>query len=107
RWRKALGGGMRQAGILAAAGLYALEHHVERLAEDHENAAALATGLRAIGLAVEEPQTNILFIDIPESEVAGLSCHLAGRHTLARDAVCASSIPAAEGDLWTSYICSS
>lgn len=82
RWRKALGGGMRQAGILAAAGLYALEHHVERLAQDHENAAALAAGLRAIGLAVEEPQTNILFIDIPESEVAGLSRHLAERGIL-------------------------
>jgi len=42
RWRKALGGGMRQAGILAAAGLYALEHNIERLAEDHANATLLA-----------------------------------------------------------------
>ena len=48
RWRKVLGGGMRQAGVLAAAGIYALEHNVERLAEDHENARALAEGLAAI-----------------------------------------------------------
>src|ERR1700759_4972946 len=46
RWRKALGGGMRQAGVLAAAGLYGLNHHVERLADDHENAERLALGLR-------------------------------------------------------------
>ena len=44
RWRKTLGGGMRQAGIIAAAGLYALENNVDRLAEDHDNAAALARG---------------------------------------------------------------
>ena len=83
RWRKALGGGLRQAGVLAAAGIYALEHHVERLAEDHENAAELAAALRAAGLSVELPQTNMVFIDIPESEVAGLSKHLAERGILA------------------------
>ena len=66
RWRKALGGGMRQAGVLAAAGLYALEHHVSRLAEDHENAEYFAAGLRKLGLAVEPPQTNIVFVDIPD-----------------------------------------
>src|SRR2546422_8682064 len=48
RWRKVLGGGMRQAGVLAAAGIYAFEHNVERLAEDHENASALAEGLAPI-----------------------------------------------------------
>src|SRR5580700_2042135 len=52
RRRKALGGGMRQAGVLAAAGLYALEHHVQRLAEDHDNAQRLADGLRTLGLEV-------------------------------------------------------
>jgi len=83
RWRKALGGGMRQAGILAAAGVYALEHHVQRLAEDHDNAERLAAGLRAIGLAVEQPQTNIVFVDIPKEHVAGLSSHLAQRGILA------------------------
>src|SRR5450631_3639016 len=57
RWRKALGGGMRQAGVLAAAGLYALEHHVRYLAQDHANAEYLADGLRAIGLRAAPPQT--------------------------------------------------
>jgi threonine aldolase len=76
RWRKALGGGMRQAGILAAAGLYALEHHVERLAEDHENAAYLARGLRDIGLAVEPPDTNLVFLQIPQAVIEPLRAHL-------------------------------
>src|SRR5208282_525500 len=83
RWRKALGGGMRQAGVLAAAGLYALEHHVSRLAEDHENAEYLAAGLRKLGLAVEVPQTNIVFVDIPANEVSTLRAHLAERGILA------------------------
>ena len=66
RWRKMLGGGMRQAGILAAAGLYALEHNIARLEEDHANAAALAQGLSAIGaLKISAPQTNIFWIDVP------------------------------------------
>lgn len=67
RWRKVLGGGMRQAGILAAAGIYALSNHIQRLQEDHENALALAKGLSAmdgISIAVEQVQTNILFADI-------------------------------------------
>lgn len=76
RWRKALGGGMRQTGILAAAGLYALEYNVERLAEDHANAAHLADGLRTLGLAVEFPQTNILYLDIPPAHVSPLAQHL-------------------------------
>lgn len=64
RWRKVLGGGMRQAGIVAAAGLYALEHHVARLADDHRNALALAEGLRGLpGLTVELPETNIVWVD--------------------------------------------
>ncbi len=65
RWRKMLGGGMRQAGILAAAGLYALAHNVERLAEDHENARVLAEGLARIpGVAVDpaSAQTNMVFV---------------------------------------------
>ena len=61
RVRKMLGGGMRQAGILAAAGLYALEHHVERLADDHGHARRLAEGLTALGLDVDAPQTNMVF----------------------------------------------
>ena len=65
RIRKMAGGAMRQAGMLAAAAAYALDHHVERLAEDHALAARLAEGLRGIdGLQVEAPQTNILFVDL-------------------------------------------
>jgi threonine aldolase len=63
--RHRLGGGWRQAGMLAAAGLYALEHHIERMAEDHANARLLAEGLRERGLTVREPETNILLIDAP------------------------------------------
>jgi len=76
RWRKALGGGMRQAGVLAAAGLYALQHHVERLAEDHENAEHLAAGLRAIGLSVTAPQTNLVYVEVPATEIQALKAHL-------------------------------
>jgi threonine aldolase len=68
RWRKMLGGGMRQAGVLAAAGLYALEHNIERLAEDHANARRLAQGLAKLpGLTVTEPDTNIVFVNIDAS----------------------------------------
>lgn len=67
RARKRMGGGMRQIGMLAAAGLYALEHHVERLAEDHANAARLAEGLRAQGFVVEpEPQTNMVMFGVDD-----------------------------------------
>jgi threonine aldolase len=51
--------------MLAAAGLYALEHHIERMAEDHANAALLAKSLRERGLGVREPETNIVVIDAP------------------------------------------
>jgi threonine aldolase len=65
RIRKMAGGGMRQSGLLAAAGIYALDHHVARLADDHALAQRLAEGLSGIpGLAVEPPQTNILFVDL-------------------------------------------
>jgi threonine aldolase len=79
RWRKALGGGMRQAGVLAAAGLYALQNHVQRLADDHGNAEYLAAGLRAMGLNVVPPQTNILYVDVPVRQTQGLKAHLEGR----------------------------
>ncbi len=66
RWRKMLGGGMRQSGYIAAAGLYALENNVERLVLDHANAARLADGLASsIGWNVSKPQTNIVYIDVP------------------------------------------
>jgi threonine aldolase len=67
RHRKVLGGGMRQAGILAAAALYALEHHVDRLAEDHANAQRLAAGIRRIGGLRLDPDlvdTNLLFFQV-------------------------------------------
>jgi threonine aldolase len=74
RWRKMLGGGMRQAGVIAAAGLYALEHNVERLADDHANALALSQGLAQIeGLKVTTPQTNIFYVDMPQAACALLS----------------------------------
>ncbi|HEX3847963.1 MAG TPA: low-specificity L-threonine aldolase [Steroidobacteraceae bacterium] len=79
RWRKALGGGMRQAGVLAAAGLYALEHHVHRLAHDHANAEAMASGLRAAGFETERPQTNIVYIGVTERQVDALKAHLEER----------------------------
>ncbi|HUC16867.1 MAG TPA: threonine aldolase family protein [Acetobacteraceae bacterium] len=64
RWKQRLGGSMRQAGICAAACLYALDHNIERLAEDHENARLLARGLSQIpGITVELPETNLLFFD--------------------------------------------
>jgi threonine aldolase len=54
---------MRQSGILAAAGLYGLDHHVERLADDHVRAQELADGLSELGMAVEDPETNMVFFD--------------------------------------------
>ena len=64
RWKQRLGGSLRQAGICAAACLYALDHHIERLAEDHENARLLARGLAQIpGITVELPETNLVFFD--------------------------------------------
>jgi threonine aldolase len=67
RIRKQLGGGMRQAGVVAAAGLFALDHHLPRLAEDHANARRLARGLAEIGCGlVETPETNIVMLRVPE-----------------------------------------
>ncbi len=77
RARKILGGAMRQAGVIAAAGLYALEHNVQRLAQDHANAARLARLLSDIpGLAVESVQTNMVFINIPMPRCTELAGHL-------------------------------
>jgi threonine aldolase len=68
RARKQMGGGMRQIGIIAAAGLYALEHHVERLAEDHANAQRLAVGLEKMGLHVDPfPETNIVLFSAEDT----------------------------------------
>jgi threonine aldolase len=68
RARKMLGGGMRQAGILAAAGLYALEHHIERLADDHAGARRLAEGLANLGFRVDPPpETNMVMFAVEDS----------------------------------------
>jgi threonine aldolase len=87
RIRKMAGGAMRQAGVLAAAASHALEHHVERLAQDHALARRLAEGLEGLpGVACEAPQTNILFVDLhgPARErSAGLIEHLKQHGVLA------------------------
>ncbi len=82
RWRKVTGGGMRQAGVIAAAGIVALESHVARLAEDHVNAKSLAEGLAGVpGLSVDpdEVQTNMLFVNVTEGDSASFSEHMRER----------------------------
>jgi len=85
RVRKRWGGGMRQVGVLAAAALHALDHHVGRLSDDHARARALATALRRVpGVSVIAPETNIVMIEIehPALDPAGLSAALRGRGVL-------------------------
>ncbi len=83
RWRKMLGGGMRQGGLLAAAGQHALESHIDRLALDHARARRLALGLQAASrqhpdsLQVDTPQTNICFVKVSESIAPAFAAHLA------------------------------
>ncbi|MBV4367763.1 low-specificity L-threonine aldolase [Erwinia phyllosphaerae] len=72
RWRKMTGGAMRQSGILAAAGLYALEHNVARLQEDHDNAAWLAAQLKEAGVQVSSQNTNMVFVRLPQEQIAPL-----------------------------------
>ena len=88
RWRKMLGGGMRQAGVIAAAGIVALTEHVERLAEDHEHAQRLAAGLAEIDELDIDPagaQTNMVFVDMPVVRAKTL------RAQLRREAIIISS----------------
>ncbi len=82
RVRKAFGGGMRQAGVIAAASLYAFEHHVGRLAEDHERARGLAAGLTDAGYRVESPETNIVLVRVEKPREF--------LHALAREGVLAT-----------------
>ncbi|MFH2133455.1 MAG: low-specificity L-threonine aldolase [bacterium] len=85
RWRKMLGGGMRQAGILAAAGIFALEHQVQRLADDHKNAALLASGLQSIpGMGVEpfSADTNMVFTTLKPQNGMALAVFLKERDIL-------------------------
>jgi threonine aldolase len=76
RLRKQLGGGMRQAGVIAAAGLYALEHNIARLAEDHERARLLAEGIAGIERLAVRQHTNMVFIEPAASELEPLRQHL-------------------------------
>jgi threonine aldolase len=82
RVRKMAGGGMRQAGLLAAGASHALEHHVERLREDHANAKRLAAGIAGIaGVSFAAPATNILFVDLaPELVQARAAARWGGEH---------------------------
>jgi threonine aldolase len=83
RWRKMAGGGLRQAGVLAAAALHALEHHVERLAEDHAHARRLAEGLQGLaGVSVQSPQSNMVFVDVAPERAVGLVERLRARGLL-------------------------
>lgn len=84
RWRKMVGGGMRQAGMIAAGGLHAFEHHIDRLADDHANAARLAEGLGDVaGASVEYTGTNMVFVEF-EAPIDGVGDRLrsAGVDTL-------------------------
>ena len=83
RIRKMLGGGMRQVGILAAAGLYALDSNVSRLADDHANAGRLARSLADAGLEVEPVQTNMVFVRVAKERCAALQAHLAAAGVVA------------------------
>lgn len=70
RYRKALGGGMRQAGFLAAAGLYALDNHIGRLSDDHARAATLGAGLAAAGFVVRPVETNMVYVSVENGDGA-------------------------------------
>ena len=84
RVRKMAGGTMRQAGVLAAAALHALDHHIDRLADDHARARRLAEGLQGLpGVTVQPPQTNMVFIDLPRERAAAAVAELRARGVLA------------------------
>ena len=85
RWRKMVGGGMRQAGIIAAAGIFALEHNTRRLQSDHDHAHLLAEGLAEIdGYKVEydQAQTNMVFVTPPRDKATGLQDYLGANQVL-------------------------
>ncbi|MEY4713256.1 MAG: hypothetical protein RIS88_2706 [Pseudomonadota bacterium] len=84
RWRKMLGGQMRQAGVLAAGGLHAFLNNVDRLQEDHVHAAELAMQMEKIGFAITHPQTNIFYADVAADECGALASFLRQRGILMR-----------------------
>jgi threonine aldolase len=75
RWKQQMGGAFRQSGIVAAGCLYALDHNVERLAEDHANARGLADGLAELGCEVVAPETNIVIFSAPDGFVEAMAHH--------------------------------
>ncbi len=82
RWKQRIGGAMRQAGILAAAGIYALDHHLERLAEDQANALAFAEAVAAlpqVSIDMTSVQSNIVYFDVPGHDAAAVSAALSAR----------------------------
>ena len=84
KWRKMLGGAMRQVGLIAAAGQHAIDNHIERLADDHRNAETLAEGLAGIdGLEVDAQNTNMVFVRV-SGDIAGLENRLLNRGVLTR-----------------------
>ena len=84
RIRKMTGGGLRQVGVVAAAALYALDHHVDRLRQDHAMAQRLAAGLQGLsGLSVRSAQTNIVFLEVGEGRGPALLAHLKAAGVLA------------------------
>lgn len=89
RIRKRMGGGMRQAGMLAAAGLYALDHHVDRLAEDHQHALMLEQSLQACSAVhqVMPVETNIVIFDLKEGLLAGYVCQSFKNHGILMSAI--------------------
>ena len=75
-WKQRLGGAMRQSGVIAAAGIYALEHHVERMAEDHANAGLFARKVRELaGVEVERVETNMVFFDVEPTGLTAAQVH--------------------------------
>lgn len=102
RWRKTLGGGMRQAGVLAAAGLYALDHHVARLADDHANAARLGSLLTGLpGVTVAPVQTNMVWLDLAPHLAAGFVERMAEKGVLASGAASGARSLRSSGGRWT------
>ena len=86
RVRKMLGGALRQSGVLAAAALHALDHHVARLADDHANARRLAEGLQDLpGVTVQPPQTNMVFVDLTPALAPGIEERLHAAGVLCND----------------------
>jgi threonine aldolase len=100
RWRKVAGGGMRQAGLLAAACMHALDHHVERLADDHRRAAQLADGLQGLEhVTVAAQHTNMVFIDVPKDASTPSASTWTPPASACRSATCRAS---AWSRTWTS-----